>query len=408
MKKAKDGIACPRCGSGKVQSRGEQNGRKKYQCQSCRKWFTDSIETKTTESVTEQGNTKQFSTVVPERILNEQQLISQCEIDTDLWEIERWTCDKKEVIVRGETQTTFQVKCWLHRSQKADAKEAIESLIRDAKAFAPKYPKIQYPKHKEGLLYEIDMADLHFGKLAWNEETGSDYDIQIAEDTAKNAFSELLLFVRHLPLSKILLPLGNDFFNVNGAGEFTVNGTRQVEDTRWQKTFRKGRELLVELIDMCSQIAPVDILVVPGNHDRERMFYAGDALECWYHSNPSIFVDNRAKLRKYYTFGNNLIGFTHGSEEKFTMLPSIMAHEEPEAWGKTKHREWHLGDRHHKEMLVQRVKEEQGVTIRLMRSLTPPDEWHYRTGWIGAEQAAESYLWHAEKGVIGQFTSVRI
>jgi hypothetical protein len=58
-------------------------------------------------------------------------------------------------------------------------------------------------------------------------------------------------------------------------------------------------------------------------------------------------------------------------------------------------------------MLVQRVKETDGVTIRLMRSLTPADEWHYRTGWIGAEQAAESYLWHPTKGVIAQFTSIR-
>ena len=186
-----------------------------------------------------------------------------------------------------------------------------------------------------------------------------------------------------------------------------MNGTRQVEDTRWQKTFREGRKLLVEIVDMCVQVAPVDVLIVPGNHDRERMFYAGDALECWYHAHPGVLVDNRAQLRKYYTFGKNLIGFTHGSEENVTMLPGIMSHEAALWWGQTTHREWHIGDRHHKEVLIQNVKEEKGVTIRLMRSLSPADEWHYRTGWIGAEKAAEAYLWHPEKGVIGQFTSVR-
>jgi hypothetical protein len=165
---------------------------------------------------------------------------------------------------------------------------------------------------------------------------------------------------------------------------------------------------------MCTQTAPVDVLIVPGNHDRERMFYAGDALECWYHGHQSVLVDNGAQLRKYYSFGKNMILFTHGSEEKFTSLPGIMALEQPEMWGRTIHREAHVGDRHHKESLQQRlketleqrVKEIEGVTIRLMRSLSP-DEWHYRTGWVGAEQAAESYLWHPENGVIGQFTSVR-
>jgi hypothetical protein len=283
----------------------------------------------------------------------------------------------------------------------------ILGLIEDARQFAPRYPKLSYPKYKDGLLYEIDMADLHFGKLAWNEETGQDYDIQIAAKAAREAFMELLGFVGHLPVSRILLPLGNDFFNVNGATESTMNGTRQVEDTRWQKTFREGRKLLVELIDMCAQTAPVDVLVVPGNHDRERMFYAGDALECWYHSHQSVLVDNGAQLRKYYSFGKNLIGFTHGSEEKFTALPGIMALEEPQKWGNSAHREWHIGDRHHKEILRQDLVEREGVVIRLMRSLTPLDDWHYRTGWVGAEQAAESYLWHPENGVIGQFTSIR-
>jgi hypothetical protein len=197
-----------------------------------------------------------------------------------------------------------------------NAREAIDAMIRDARKYAPKYTKIRYPKDRDGLLYEVDMPDLHFGKLAWAEESGQDYDIQIAEKAARAAFAGLLGFVVHQPISKILLPLGNDFFNVNGAGEQTVNGTKQVEDTRWQKTFRKGRQLLVELIDMCAQVAPVDVLIIPGNHDRERMFYAGDALECWYHKSPDVSIDNGANMRKYYPFGRNLIGFTHGSEER--------------------------------------------------------------------------------------------
>lgn len=398
-------MRCPHCTSSKVHGRGK--GR--YQCQECKKYFKNGAKKETTESVTEEKGRREFSTTVAVRIANEQDLIVACRIDTDIWEIERWTCDKKEELSYGELKTLFQVKVWLKRRvAEIEARSAIADLLEDAKRQAPRYKKIAYPTQKVGMLYEIDLADLHFGKLTWNEETGQDYDIDIAAEAARVAVRELIKFVSHLPVEKILLPLGNDFFNVNGAQESTVNGTRQVEDTRWQKTFREGRKLLVELIDMCSSVAPVDVLIIPGNHDRERMFYAGDALECWYHNNPNVTVDNRAVLRKYYVFAKNLIGFTHGSEEKFAHLPGIMALEQSDAWGKTAHREWHLGDRHHKEVLQQRVKEEQGVVIRLLRSLTPPDEWHFRTGWVGAEQAAESYLWHPANGVIGHFTSVRL
>lgn len=403
-------IPCPHCGSKDVQSRGSRSGgQKRYQCSNpkCKKYFTPR-DTQTTEKITQSKNARELSRLVANKIRNEQDLIRVCEIDTQEWNIDRWTCEKKDRLSQGEVKVLFEVKVWLtRRVNEIAARDVISDLMEDARKFAPKYPKISYPKRSDGLVYEIDMADLHFGKLTWAQETGQDYDIEIAAKAARYAFVELLEYVKSLPVSKILLPLGNDFFNVNGAGEFTVNGTRQIEDTRWQKTFREGRKLLVELIDMCSQAAPVDVLIVPGNHDRERMFYAGDALECWYHGHQSVLVDNRAQLRKYYSFGKSLIGFTHGSEEKFTTLPTIMAHEVPQLWGQSVHREWHVGDRHHKETLKQNVNETDGVTIRLMRSLSPPDEWHYRTGWIGAEQAAESYLWHPENGVIGQFTSIR-
>jgi hypothetical protein len=258
------------------------------------------------------------------RIENKQQFISQCEIDTNIWEVERWTCEKKDEYKYKAITPLFVVKVWLRKkTAEVEARNVVADLIEDAKKFAPKYPKISYPKRSDGLVYEIDMADLHFGKLTWNEETGQDYDIEIAAAAARAAFGELLNYVRDLPVGKILLPLGNDFFNVNGAGEYTVNGTRQVEDTRWQKTFREGRKLLVELIDMCTQAAPVDVLIVPGNHDRERMFYAGDALECWYHGHQSVLVDNRAQLRKYYSFGR---GGAFRPYQKSLMTPKIWLH----------------------------------------------------------------------------------
>jgi hypothetical protein len=110
---------------------------------------------------------------VPVRIRNEAQLISQCEIDTTIWAIERWTCDNREELSYGELKTLFHVKVWLKRKvAEVQARSAIAELIEDAKKHAPTYPKIKYPKREEGLLYEIDIAELHFGKLTWAQETG--------------------------------------------------------------------------------------------------------------------------------------------------------------------------------------------------------------------------------------------
>jgi hypothetical protein len=72
--------------------------------------------------------------------------------------------------------------------------------------------------------------------------------------------------------------------------------------------------------------------MVPGNHDYERNFYLGDSLEGWFYNNPNVTVDNSANPRKYYKYGQVLIGYTHGNEEKVTDLPLIMAHERSTDW----------------------------------------------------------------------------
>lgn len=164
--------------------------------------------------------------------------------------------------------------------------------------------------------------------------------------------------------------------------------------------------MAIAMIDACAALAPVDILIIPGNHDEERVFYLGDALDCWYHSSKRVKVDNRAIKRKYYTFGLNLIGLTHGSEEKKNSLTALMPLEVPDAWAASKFREWHTGDKHHKTDMVQKVDEQLGIVVRILRSLAPADAWTFDKGFVGALHAAESFLWHPEHGMVAQFTAI--
>jgi hypothetical protein len=159
------------------------------------------------------------------------------------------------------------------------------------------------------------------------------------------------------------------------------------------------------MIDACSAIAPVDVLVVYGNHDEERTFYLGDALECWYHNCKDVTVDNLATKRKYFKYGKNMIGFTHGYHERLEKLPFIMATESPQLWAETTNREWHLGDKHHKKDLVYQTDEGEGMTIRILRSIASSDAWTTEMGYIGSKRAGEGLLWDKDKGVISQFTA---
>ena len=253
---------------------------------------------------------------------------------------------------------------------------------------------------------EISIFDLHFGKLTWDEETGQNYDIKIAKELFLSCLAQLLEQSRNYEVERILFPIGNDFFNVDNKENTTTAGTPQDEDTRWKKTFTRGRQLIVEAIDTLRQIAPVDVIVVPGNHDAERSFYLGDAIECWYHSCPDVTVNNTAKVRKYYQYGNCLIGFTHGRDEKTFELPMIMATEASTMWAHTKFREWHLGEIHHKKEIKWISTEEfKGTTVRFLRSITSTDAWHFQQGYVNNLRAGEGFVWDKDNGLVCQFTA---
>lgn len=362
------------------------------------------------------------------RVLKQEDLIAQFNIDMSEWEIisykvktsEGYRKDRKVEwkvengqVVYGDVHDTgkmlvvplYHIELRLRKKQRESrAKDAVEDLLNDAKKHAPKYPPVAYKKIKSGHLFEIAMPDIHFGRLAWEEETGEDFDIKIARECVDSVVDQLLAFASQYEISKILLPIGNDYFNSDNSIDTTAHGTPQQEDTRWAKTFRKGREMAVSIIDRCASIAPVDVLVVPGNHDLQRSFYLGEALSAWYHNNKSVSIDNSARARKYYLFGKNLIGFAHGYSEKLNNLPIMMAIEEPKLWAESSYREWHTGDKHHKQDMVTRANEDNGVVVRILRSLVPADAWTFGKGF-NSLRAAEAFMWNKDNGLVAQFTA---
>ena len=113
-------------------------------------------------------------------------------------------------------------------------------------------------------------------------------------------------------------------------------------------------------------------------------------------------------MTKYIQFGEVMVGYTHGSEEKEASLPILMAGEEKEMWGRTTFHEWHLGHFHRKRNMkytvldkAQMVNEEHSVTVRYLSSLTGSEEWHYKKGYIGTVKAGEAFVWNDEAGLVG-------
>ncbi len=273
--------------------------------------------------------------------------------------------------------------------------KAREIVANDLPEFAKTYkgPNIIPKKTEKGYIIEPNIFDLHLGKLSWKPETGEDYDYKIARERFMRVTSDFHNRAKQIPVERFIYPFGSDFWHIDNKKGQTNAGTPMDYDSRMPKLFKTGYQLLIESIDAYSQIAPVDVVLVAGNHDEEIAYFALELLAAWYRGSKVVNVWDNLQQRKYVWFGKILIGYDHGSNG-FKRLPGNMSVEAPEAWGKTRLREWHTGHLHKLS-----VDEEQGVTVRRLPSLTATDAWHKGEGFVGALCRSQAFQWCRHDGL---------
>lgn len=256
--------------------------------------------------------------------------------------------------------------------------------------------KIAQYKHNPGnYMLELPIMDFHLGKLAWGEETGQDdYDLKIAEKLWKETVTDILSKVSVLGNPEyILFPIGQDFFHFDTPTTTTTAGTQLDSDTRWQKMFTKGVELLVWAVEQCHTLAPVKVLWVPGNHDTVLSYAATVGIAQRHINTDDITVDLSPMPRKYVRYGRNLIGFAHG-EDECKRIEGLMQVEAAQDWGQTDWREYHLGHLH-----TEQTIEKNGIVFRRISSVTATDAWHSEKGYVGSVRRAQAFIWDKDRGL---------
>lgn len=152
---------------------------------------------------------------------------------------------------------------WLYSCKvdnEVDIQEYRSSLIEEIKNYSPAVPEHDtvLPSVNDCAL-EISIPDLHVGR-------GSALE---AKQMFLGCISRLFSIANsYSTIKRVILPIGNDFFNTDTIDYKTTRGTQQFDSENWMVTFREGWKMLVEAITWLSSHAQVYVIVVPGNHDR--------------------------------------------------------------------------------------------------------------------------------------------
>lgn len=286
-----------------------------------------------------------------------------------------------------------------------DPEKIRKEFIDAATKHAPEYKPIQREKTLGGFLLSMNISDLHIGKLSVEAGTREKYNVKMAIKRAREAVGSLISTASGYDIDTIILPIGNDILHVDGSKSATTKGTPQDLDGTWHDNFVAARKMYVEIIESLLPIAHVHVVHVPSNHDYASGFFLADAVSCWFSKCPDITFDIDMNHRKYYTYGKNLIGYSHGDGAKMEHLPLIMSNEAKAAWAQTDFRYYYLGHVHHKNVYkFQSGKDYHGVTVEYMRSPSAADQWHADNGYQHVKRAIEAFVHCKDNGQVARLT----
>jgi len=256
----------------------------------------------------------------------------------------------------------------------------------------------------------VNLFDAHIDKIPIYSETlkssSLNHNIKVFMSTIYDIVAQLR---KEENITKIIFPVGNDLFHTNGFNKGKTKKGTQIEYYGSEAdAYYAISNLIIETIKLLATVAEVEVIMIKGNHDEDKIITLGFLLNKFfdvfkYPDYHKVKVDFLRTQRKYIKFGENLIGFAHGDKEKskIAQLPLLMATEAKELWGQTTHRKMYLGDLHHGfQYNFLKAKDMPGVEIEYLRSVGTTDTWHEDWGWIGVPKTAYLFIINESEGEI--------
>ncbi len=277
----------------------------------------------------------------------------------------------------------------LQEMQRAALAAMVEELKPIARIAAPRSTLAD-------LLNLYTITDFHIGMLAWDKETGADWDLEIAERTLVDTF---LKMIDSAPAAEIgIVNQLGDFLHFDSLQPLTPTNHHVLDaDSRYQKVVQVAVRCLRRIVDHAlTKHKTVQVYMHEGNHDPAGSVWLRVLFAALYENNPRVTVGMSPLPYVAYLHGETLLGFHHGHMTKLVSLPQIFAAKFRKEWGSATHTYIHTGHKHHVE-----EKEHPGVNVIQHATLAAPDAYAARGGWLSKRQAT-SMTYHKVRGEIAR------
>lgn len=272
---------------------------------------------------------------------------------------------------------------------------AIEAMGEDLPRLAPIVPPAA---SNADLLNCYVITDYHLGMLSWSEETGSDYDLKIAEEQLVRWFAAAIASSPDADTA-VFIQLG-DYLHWDGLDAVTPTSKNLLDaDTRFQKLVRVAIRVTRQVIDMLlGKHKHVHVIMAEGNHDLASSVWLREWFSVIYEHEPRITVDRSPDPYYCVEHGQTSLFVHHGHKRKPSAISDVFVAKFRDVFGRTKHSYAHMGHMHHVD-----IKENNLMIVEQHRTLAAPDAHASRGGWMSGRDA-KVITYHRDYGEVGRLT----
>lgn len=283
-----------------------------------------------------------------------------------------------------------------------DAERQSEILREACEAMAetlPREPPTQAPEHgNANLLNCYVITDFHLGALSWREEAGADWDIAIAERAIINWFKQAI--AQSPDAETAVLAQLSDFLHADGIEALTPASKHLLDvDTRFAKVVRAAIRILRTVVRMLLDKHPrLHIIMADANHDPVSQIWLREWFATIYEDEPRVTVDRSPSPYNAFEFGKVALFFHHGHKRKVSNVSEVFAAQFRELFGRTQYAYAHMGHLHSID-----VRENNLMIVEQHRTLTAPDAYAARGGWLSGRDA-KVITYHRDFGEVSRVT----
>lgn len=262
---------------------------------------------------------------------------------------------------------------------------------------------LNLPKSKDRFAGVVGISDWHYMKLCFDAQGREVYNREIAIAKLMEANDTMVAkMVKFGAPEKLYVVVGTDNLHIDNPSAKTTKFTEQAGQTdgNWEMELDNYVQVVIGMIDRYAQIAPVDVISIPGNHDKHTSIMLRVLLTMYYKGSKRVTVKREVERRVYRQYGTSCLIFTHGDDMSTAKLQGnvhkfIMAEARDHGINVATCENFVLYSGHLHTKQMDKLGSKSGgskdlgiVQHVIFPSLSGEDTWHKENGYVGNKQEA--------------------